>query len=160
MSFVRRAAQEDLAAVMRIERIPEFRSLVGSWSEAEHTQTFSSPNAGYWVITGQCGAVEGFCIVRGLCSEQRSVELKRIAVATPSVGFGRKLLSTVCKTLFADCGTHRIWLDVFEQNDRARRVYRSFGFREDGLLREAVYRDGMWHSLVLMSVLDREFLSL
>jgi RimJ/RimL family protein N-acetyltransferase len=49
-------------------------------------------------------------------------------------------------------------LDVFERNDRARHVYRSVGFREDGLLREAIYRDDAYHSLVLMSVLDREFL--
>ena len=160
MSFVRKAEQRDLAAIMGIETIPEFRPLVGSWPDAEHTQALKSSDAAYWVSTDRRGVVEGFCIVRGLCSEHRSVELKRIAVATPDAGIGRKLLSTVCETLFKKCGTHRIWLDVFEQNDRARHVYRSFGFREDGLLREAVYRDGTYHSLVLMSVLDREFWSL
>jgi diamine N-acetyltransferase len=158
MAIVRRAEQSDLATIMRIERIPEFRSLVGSWSEAEHIQTFTDPDAAYWVSTDRRDDVEGFCIVRGLCSEHKSVELKRIAVANPNEGIGKRLLIAVCKTLFAEHGTHRIWLDVFERNDRARSVYRSVGFREDGLLREAIYRDGVYHSLVLMSVLNREFL--
>lgn len=160
MNLVRKAKPEDLAAVMKIEKNPEFRSLVGSWPEPEHIQTFGSSDAAYWVITDQNDAVEGFCILRGLASEHKSVELKRLAVATPNRGLGTKLLSTVCKTLFTEGGTHRIWLEVFDHNDGAIHVYRSFGFREDGLLREAVHRDGVWHSLILMSVLDREFVSL
>ncbi|MFT4113116.1 GNAT family N-acetyltransferase [Silvibacterium sp.] len=157
VSLIRRAVQDDLTAIMRIEAIPAYYTLVGSWSEAEHRQALSSPDAAYWVSTQQSGEIEGFCIALGLRTEHRSVELKRIAVAVPGVGIGRRLLSTVCHALFTEYQMHRVWLDVFERNDRARHVYHSVGFREDGLLREAVYRDGAYHSLILMSVLDREF---
>jgi RimJ/RimL family protein N-acetyltransferase len=44
-------------------------------------------------------------------------------------------------------------------NDRARHVYESFGFREEGIMRDAIYRDGTYHSLVLMSLLDGEYQS-
>jgi diamine N-acetyltransferase len=53
-----------------------------------------------------------------------------------------------------------VWLDVFTHNERARHVYRSVGFTEDGLLRQA-YRlaDGTRVDRVLMSVLRAEWLS-
>jgi diamine N-acetyltransferase len=52
---------------------------------------------------------------------------------------------------------HRLWLDVFDTNARARRVYEAYGFREEGAMREAILRDGEYHTLVLMSLLDREY---
>ncbi len=46
---------------------------------------------------------------------------------------------------------------MVEDNHRARHLYTSFGFSEEGLMREATQRDGAWLSLVLMSILDREY---
>jgi diamine N-acetyltransferase len=159
MAVVRKAEQGDLVGVRAIEAIVDYRSLLGSWTESEHAQAFNDPDIAYWVISKERGAVDGFCIVRGLRSEHRSAELKRIAVRHPDAGLGRQLLTAVCRMLFTEHGCHRIWLDVFVHNDRAKHLYRSLGFREDGVLREAVYRDGAYHSLVLMSVLDREFIA-
>ncbi len=52
-------------------------------------------------------------------------------------------------------------LDVFDDNARARRIYRAVGFREDGLLREAYVRpDGARVTQVLMSILRAEWESL
>ena len=56
-----------------------------------------------------------------------------------------------------EMGAHRFWLDVFVSNERARHLYASLGFQADGVLREAVKRDGAFHSLILMSILKREY---
>jgi diamine N-acetyltransferase len=40
---------------------------------------------------------------------------------------------------------------------RARSIYEGYGFRYDGVLREAILRDGEYHTLALMSLLDREY---
>lgn len=53
-------------------------------------------------------------------------------------------------------GLNKIYLSVFAGNVAARRAYASCGFREDGVLREDMYRDGAWHDQILMSVLARE----
>ena len=42
---------------------------------------------------------------------------------------------------------------MVEDNARARHLYTSFGFTEEGIMREATQRDGVWLSLVLMSIL-------
>jgi RimJ/RimL family protein N-acetyltransferase len=77
-------------------------------------------------------------------------------------GYAREALRVLLRHAFAPTaagglGLHRVVLCVFAENEAARRVYRACGFREDGVLRDDMYRDGAWHDQVLMSVLDREF---
>ena len=87
----------------------------------------------------------------------RSVELKRLVVGAPNRGLGRKLLSDVAERAFGEHCAHRLVLDVFVTNDRARHVYETFGFQKEGIMRDAIYRDGAFHSLVLMSLLESEY---
>jgi diamine N-acetyltransferase len=75
----------------------------------------------------------------------------------PGRGHGRQVLRLLLKKVFRDFAAHRLWLDVFETNHRAQHLYRSLGFQQDGIFREVVYRDGQYHSLLLMSLLDREY---
>ena len=98
-----------------------------------------------------------FAMLRGLLSEHKQVELKRIVVRTPNEGIGRELLTEVAGRAFGEYSAHRLFLDVFVTNDRARHVYENFGFRKEGIMRDAVYRDGAYHSLVLMSLLETEY---
>lgn len=101
--------------------------------------------------------VKGFAILLGFQSENNSIELKRIVVSVPNRRVGRKLLEVAAHKVFTEHHAHRLWLDVFPTNDRARHVYKTFGFREEGQLREAVRRDGSYHSLILMSMLEDEY---
>ena len=51
-----------------------------------------------------------------------------------------------------------MWLDVKLHNARARHLYQTEGFVEEGVLRECLRRpDGGYDSLVVMSRLAREF---
>ena len=87
----------------------------------------------------------------------RSIEIMRIVVRTPGRGLGRQILEEVIRIAFEELSAHRLWLDVFEHNARAHHLYKSLGFVEEGVLREAVYRDGKHYSQILMSLLDREY---
>ena len=153
----RRANPGDVPHIYALETIPEFRSLVGSWPEDRHLRMLADPDAAYVVAEDKGGQLTGFALLLGLRSEHRSVELKRLVVGVPNQGNGRKLLAAIIDMVFQEHCAHRLWLDVFVTNDRARHVYESFGFRTDGLLREAIYRDGVYHSLFLMSLLESEY---
>jgi RimJ/RimL family protein N-acetyltransferase len=59
--------------------------------------------------------------------------------------------------VFDELSAHRIWLDVFPHNSRARHIYRSVGFVEEGVLRECVKHGDIYRSLVLMSMLESEY---
>lgn len=153
---IRAAAVEDIAQIMALERLPEFRTFVGRWSEDEHRSAMADPAVRYFVAESD-SELAGFAILRGVESENRSIEVKRIVVRSPGQGTGRRMLRWLLDKAFLEYGAHRVWLDVFEENSRAQHVYASLGFQPEGLLREAIWRDGAFHSLVLMSVLDREY---
>jgi diamine N-acetyltransferase len=151
------ATAADIPQICTLERRPEFRTLVGSWPEDHHLQMLADPNAAYIVVEDPPGQIAGFAILRGLLSEHRAVELKRIVIGAPNQGTGTRLLNEVADRAFGPYGAHRLYLDVFVNNDRARHVYETFGFRKEGIMRDAFYRDGAYYSLVLMSLLESEY---
>jgi diamine N-acetyltransferase len=153
----RSATPADIVQICALERLPEFRTLVGSWPEEEHRRLLADPTAAYLIAEDSPGEIAGFAILRGLRSEQRQVELKRLVVRTPNEGVGKKLLTEAVERAFGEHHAHRIFLDVFVTNERARDVYEKFGFRKEGIMRDAFYRDGTYHSLVLMSLLESEY---
>jgi diamine N-acetyltransferase len=155
----RNATQADIAQICALQRLPEFRTFVGSWPEDQHMRMLADPGAVYIVAQDPTELIAGFAILQGLLSEHKQVELKRLVVRTPNQGVGRQLLTEVADRAFGEYSAHRLFLDVFVTNDRARHVYEDFGFRKEGIMRDAVYRDGAYHSLVLMSLLETEYQS-
>ena len=154
---IRAALPEDVSQIVAIEQIPEYRSYIGAWTAEEHLRAMENPDDEYFVAQDETGAVEGFAILQGAQNEHHNLHLKRIAVRTANRGVGRTLLEHVMWRAFGHHRAHRLWLDVFDTNARARRVYEAYGFREEGAMREAILRDGEYHTLVLMSLLDREY---
>jgi len=155
--MIRAAVGSDIPHIVAIEQIPEFRSYIGAWSTEEHRSALADPDTEYFVAPGEDGTVEAFAILQGIQSEHHSLHLKRIAVRTPNRGLGRVVLEYAMSRAFQHHRAHRFWLDVFETNVRARRIYEAYGFRYDGVLREAILLDGEYHNLALMSLLDREY---
>lgn len=155
---LRPATDDDVPAIMDFERIPEFHTMVGIWSEEEHRRALHDPDVQYQMVLHGTGAAAGFAILRGLTSPHSCMELKRFVVGAPGSGLGQQALRSIMDHVFQTLHAHRLWLDVFESNARALHVYRKAGFQQEGTLREAIYRDGKFHTLLLLSILDREFI--
>ena len=154
---LRLACLDDLPHLMAMERIPEYRTFVGNWSEEEHRAKMASADCRYFMAESDPGEVAGFAILRGVASPHRSIRLQRIVVASPERGVGRQMLAGILDYVFRELKAHRLWLDFFETNTRAQHVYESLGFHREGILREAIFRDGEFHNQRLMSILDREY---
>ncbi|MFF3498248.1 GNAT family N-acetyltransferase [Streptomyces sp. NPDC003247] len=75
-------------------------------------------------------------------------------------GIGTEATRLVVGYGFERLGLHRIQLEVYGDNARARRVYEKAGFVVEGVRREAALRDGVWVDEVLMALLDREWAAL
>ena len=154
---LRPATLQDIPAIADLERTPAYRSFIGNWSLDEHHEKISGSDSRYLIAEPDSGEIAGFAILRGLASPHRSIRLQRIAVSDPGRGIGRFMLGGILDYVFRDLKAHRLWLDVFEINRRAQHVYQSAGFRREGILREAIFRDGEFHTQILMSMLDREY---
>jgi diamine N-acetyltransferase len=72
-------------------------------------------------------------------------------------GFGTEAMSLMVRYGFNDLNLHRIYLQVYETNPRAIRSYEKAGFVREGVMREAVFKDGRYINVVLMSVLRPEW---
>jgi RimJ/RimL family protein N-acetyltransferase len=72
-------------------------------------------------------------------------------------GLGRDCTRFALGFGFNELNLNRIHLSVLATNERAIRLYRSLGFQDDGLLRQAQYKQGHYIDVRLMSLLRAEF---
>ena len=59
--------------------------------------------------------------------------------------------------LFSEQNIHRITLETYETNKRALRFFKKIGFKQEGMLREAVYKDGKYYNIISLGLLQKEF---
>ncbi|MQA09976.1 MAG: GNAT family N-acetyltransferase [Pseudonocardiaceae bacterium] len=71
-------------------------------------------------------------------------------------GYGTDAMRVICRYGIETMRLHLIALWVVADHVAARRVYQKVGFVEDGRHRESFRRDGKWHDMILMSLLEGE----
>jgi RimJ/RimL family protein N-acetyltransferase len=146
----------DISDIVAVERTALAREFVGQWSEERHRTSLAGDDARY-VSQTDWGELQAYAILRGVRESSRSIELKRIVVAVHERGLGRQILGELLRIAFRELNAHRIYLDVFEDNGRARHLYECLGFQYEGVMREAAQRGEQWCNLRLMSILETEY---
>lgn len=84
----------------------------------------------------------------------------RIALARPDLygrGYGTDAIRLVLDHVFGDVGLHRVDLEVYAFNQRARHVYERIGFTIEGTKRDALFQAGRFHDAILMAMLAPEW---
>jgi RimJ/RimL family protein N-acetyltransferase len=71
-------------------------------------------------------------------------------------GYGTEASRLICRYGFDKMRLHRIDLWVADANTAAIRVYEKVGFVEEGRARDTLRRNGKWHDMLLMSMLEGE----
>ncbi len=151
------AVSADIPRIVALERTPGARQFVGQWTEERHRTALAGADARYWVAGSGPDDLQAYVILRGLSEESGAIELKRIVVANPERGLGRRILAEVIQIAFEDFHAHRLFLDVYEDNVRARHIYESLGFVYEGTMRDAARRGETYCDLRLMSMLESEY---
>jgi len=72
-------------------------------------------------------------------------------------GYGTDAIRTLLSLAFREMNLHRVFLRVDADNARGIRCYEKAGFRREGVLREAVFKEGAYHDQYIMSILQSEF---
>lgn len=71
-------------------------------------------------------------------------------------GYGTDTMRTVCRFGFEMMNLHRIELEVYAENERARHVYEKVGFVVEGRRRDALFKYGRYQDVLVMSLLEGE----
>jgi len=72
-------------------------------------------------------------------------------------GYGRDAMRLMLRHAFNDLNLNRVYLYVFETNERAKKAYLAAGFVEEGRLRQDIYKNGRYLDTFIMSVLRNEW---
>jgi len=153
---LRPTTDADLGFVLEAESDLDNRPFIIPWQRHQHAAALRDPDIAHRIAEDDGQNRVGFVILAGLTNADSSVEFRRIVVASKRRGFGRAMVRAVKGLAFNELQAHRLWLDVKEHNTRARTLYLSEGFSEEGLLRECIRSPVGFESLVIMALLRHE----
>ncbi|PTM58034.1 GNAT family N-acetyltransferase [Desmospora activa] len=72
-------------------------------------------------------------------------------------GYGTEALGLMLDHGFGILNLHRIHLEVYTFNARAIQVYEKLGFQREGIKREALFYNHVYHDVIQMGILAREW---
>ena len=141
--------------IMRPRSVPEERAWLESAMRNDDPRTVS------YAIDSSDGEYLGSIGLMHIDPRNRSAELG-ISIARPEEwgkGYGTEAAILMLRHGFEELNLHRIQLRVYDYNERGQKSYARVGFVEEGRLRQAHFRHGAWHDVVLMGILADEFFS-
>jgi RimJ/RimL family protein N-acetyltransferase len=129
---LRFATTADIPFIMATERRPGYDAHVGRFEEEVHRANLADDSWLYFIGLDNEGIARGFAILQNRNDGDGSEYLRRIAVTDAGAGFGRPFLSALIEWVFTRSDNTRFHLHVRNSNVRARHVYRTLGFVEEG----------------------------
>lgn len=164
-------AGKDLAAMREILLDPEVLRLTGSVQDKDAvpqapeemekwyaTRNDQPDRLDLAIVDRASGRCVGEAVLNDWDPGNQSCNF-RIAIgpAGQGRGLGTEATRLIVGYGFEQLGLHRISLEVYSFNPRARRAYEKAGFRSEGVLRESLrYRDE-WIDATVMSILADEW---
>ena len=114
----------------------------------------------HFLICNNKNSIIGECVLMDIDAEYKSCSY-RIAIFNKTnfnKGIGYKATKEVLKYAFKNLKLHRIELEVFDYNPRAKAMYEKCGFKEEGIKRDALFINEEFHNIYIMSILSYEFM--
>jgi RimJ/RimL family protein N-acetyltransferase len=157
---LRNTREADINYVVDVEQRPDNALYVGQWTKEQHLNSLYQEDILHLIIEDKTtNEPVGYVIMAGLANSNHNIEFRRIVISGKGKGFGRETLKLIKKIAFEQLHTHRLWLDVRLKNQIAQNLYISEGFIEEGILRECIFYNGNYESLIVMSILESEYIS-
>lgn len=129
--------------------IERMREIYGRWSTADDRLVLAVTDNG-----DSHGRVLGEVVLNDWDEENRSCGFRTlIGQAGRGRGLGTEATRLVVAYGLQELGLHRIALQVYAFNPRARHVYEKVGFRHEGTGRDALRFDGGWVDVDYMAAL-------
>lgn len=169
------AVREHAATLHGLLSDPEVGRLTGSvhssspgpaaaspWSVAQLEEVYDRwSHAGdriVWTIRERSsGRIVGESVLNELDEDNLSCGFRIWISGARDRGLGTEAVRLTLRHAFEAQHLHRVGLEVYDFNPRARHVYEKTGFTHEGTLREALRFDGQWVDCHVMGMLSREW---
>ncbi|MCG8436210.1 MAG: GNAT family N-acetyltransferase [Gammaproteobacteria bacterium] len=151
--LLRPTRPEDLDFVQAAESHEDNRNFIRQWTRDEHQDVIESADKAHLVIQNiKDNKAVGYVILEDLKDNEQGVQLRRIVITEKGRGFGKAALQLIKKLVFSELGARRLWLDVFEGNARARKLYNSEGFSEERRIQGCAKTGDGSETMVVMGI--------
>lgn len=169
MFYLRKLEQKDLPAVNKWRNDPELIRLLGmpfcyttlgadiKWYESHMG---SRGNAVHCAVTeDEEDDILGLISLVSINYMEQSAELHIMIGDSKNQnrGIGTFAVQEMLNHAFNNMNLQRIELTVLEDNRRARHLYEKIGFIQEGIKRNAKYKNGEFVNMVLYSILKKEY---
>jgi RimJ/RimL family protein N-acetyltransferase len=113
----------------------------------------------FLIVIRETGEVIGDIALQDIDSFNRSANIRISIDNAPhqGKGYGSEALLLMLEYGFGIVNLHRIELNVYSYNERAKYVYEKLGFKVEGVQRDALYYDYEYHDSIMMSMLEGEY---
>ncbi len=157
---LRNTQDDDLQFVINSERDINNAQFVGQWTKEQHISALLQKDILHLIVEDSTiSKPVGYVIIAGVKNPNNCIELRRIVICEKGKGLGKETLILIKKIAFQTLKAHRLWLDVRHKNTRAQILYKSQGFVEEGILRECIFYNGDYESLIVMSILAKDYVA-
>lgn len=129
MIFIRSAQYSDLIGFSQLDSQAHVRDFFSHKSLEVHQRDFRSESIVYLSIVDEFGSVIGYFILQTKI-DGKTINFKRILVDYDHLGVGQGAISAMedyCTNKFE---ANRIWLDVYEDNHKAKHIYEKLGYKQ------------------------------
>ncbi len=130
MIELRESTKEDLISFSNWENLNGIKEFICPYSINRHKEEFEKDEMIYLNINYKSKPV-GFVLLK-LEDDKKSIEFRRIVVVESGKGIGQQVLNEIEKYCVSKLKRKRIWLDVFDFNERGIHIYEKQGYQKMG----------------------------
>lgn len=128
MITLRRSNKSELEIFDEIDHQDHASNFITQIGLKAHQNYFEEPNVIYLSIENDAKELAGY-IVLVVESDHESIEFRRISIDHKKRGVGQLAIKEMESFSKKELGAKRIWLDVFEDNNVGRYIYKKLGYR-------------------------------
>lgn len=128
---------------MTLERVNEF--IKGSFDEDNQ----------HFAIVDENDEYLGTISLKNISHNDKNAEYAIVTrKKAQGTGVAKKATQELMEYAFKELGLHKVYLNVLEENIRARRFYEKCGFEKEGTAKDAVRISGEYKSLVWYGIIE------
>ncbi len=157
--------ETDLEMVRQWRNLPEVSEYMytdANITEEEqkkwYTRVKNDPTQTYWIIEyneTKLGLVSIYNIKQNFKHCSWAFYLGNTEVR--GAGIGSKVEYTILNHVFEVMNFHKLMCEVFTFNEKVIQMHKKFGFKEEGLYREHILKNGIYHDVAALALLKNEW---
>lgn len=167
---LRAIEKEDLELMRNMLNDPEMESLVVGWAfpisryqqEKWYENNINNMNNLRFIIeTKEDGAIGLITLTEIDWKNRKAINgIKILDKNSRKKGIGIDSLMAIMRYCFDELQLHRLKTTRFLDNIASEKLYNKCGWKEEGIKRECIYKNGKWRDLVFTGILKSDYLKL